>query len=422
MSTKCPLCGNSKSDDSLFCPDCTEKLNNEYEVDVPTSENRADANSNESSESKIEPFGEEKLEESSQSATEQIGVGVAQEITNKPPIDARRKKVAAPNFDKRAWRRQKEDKRSHSNKSYYQLSKEKKSGKVIAIIFLIVVLVGVLVGGLYLYNDSVKGGNLDRSAWEVAQRENTVDSYLDYMALYPQGEYSSEAYSSMLKLKEIEAGEFENLLTSENTSEFTAFLEKYTYSPYARIVKARFDSLMWQSSLHENSVDAYSDYINRANSEEITGDYIGEAKKRFEMLNQSTPIDGGDLELIKSAVDGFFLGISTKSHAELSEHLVPVVVRYNNQTNLSSKQMIGQLLLQAAKEGAESLRLEAEVSNLKYEKMDNGTFEVNVPLQKIFENNDGVINQIKGYIVHLKLSPAFKVYSYHETKPYTEAP
>ena len=166
----------------------------------------------------------------------------------------------------------------------------------------------------------------------------------------------------------------------------------------------------------------YSDYINRANSEEITGDYIGEAKKRFEMLNQSTPIDGGDLELIKSAVDGFFLGISTKSHAELSEHLVPVVVRYNNQTNLSSKQMIGQLLLQAAKEGAESLRLEAEVSNLKYEKMDNGTFEVNVPLQKIFENNDGVINQIKGYIVHLKLSPAFKVYSYHETKPYTEAP
>lgn len=416
MSTKCPLCGNSKADESLFCPDCTEKLNNEYEVDVPSSKNRADANSN------IETFDKEMLQESHKSEAIQSGVGTTEETKEQPPVEERRKNVAAPNFDKRAWRRQRKDKRSDSEKSYYQLSKEKKSNKVIAIIFSIVLLVGVVIGGLYLYNDNVKSGNLDRSAWEVAQRENTVDSYLDYMSLYPQGDYSSQAYNSMLKLKEIEAGEFENLLTSENTSEFTDFLEKYTYSPYARIVKARFDSLMWQSSLHENSVDAYSDYINRATSEEITGDYIGEAEKRFKMLNQSTPIDGGDLELIKRAVDGFFLGISSKSHAALSEHLVPVVVRYNNRTNLSSEQMIGQLLLQAAKEGAESLRLEAEVSNLKYEKMDNGTFEVNVPLQKIFENNDGGINQIKGYIVHLKLSPAFKVYSYHETKPYTEAP
>ena len=38
MSTKCPLCGNVKTGHSLFCTDCTEKLNSEYEVDVPTSE------------------------------------------------------------------------------------------------------------------------------------------------------------------------------------------------------------------------------------------------------------------------------------------------------------------------------------------------------------------------------------------------
>ena len=38
MSTKCPLCGDSKSKDSLFCAACTERLNSQYEVDVPTAE------------------------------------------------------------------------------------------------------------------------------------------------------------------------------------------------------------------------------------------------------------------------------------------------------------------------------------------------------------------------------------------------
>ena len=79
-------------------------------------------------------------------------------------------------------------------------------------------------------------------------------------------------------------------------------------------------------------------------------------------------------------------------------------------------------MLQASKEGAESLRLEAELLNLKYELLPNGNYDVNIPIKKIFESNAGTISEIKGYIVHLKLSPSFKVFSYHETKPYAEAP
>ncbi len=418
MSKKCPLCGNVKTGEGLFCPDCTDTLNYEYEVDVPISEkSEEDLSSN--SEESIEndsPFNNDGSEEAT-SQTDDAESEVEEYI-----VERRVKVAPAPNFDKKAWKKQREDNLSDSDKSYYELSKEEKSNKVIAIIVSIALLVGVLAAGLYIYNNDVKSNNLERSKWEVAQRENTIDSYLTYMDEYPQGAFSDEAYESMLALKNRETEAWENLMTSENTIEFTGFLEQYPESPYQRMVKNRLDSLMWQSSLKENSVETYSQYINSVELGEIPGTYIGEAETRFKMLNQTTPIDEEVFEQLKTVVDGFFVGVSTLSHKTLSEYLAPVVIRFNNNTNLSSSEMIGQLMLQAAKENAESLRLEVEITKLKYKRLHNGTYEVNVPLQKIFEENGGGINQIKGYIVHLNLDADLKIYSYHETKPYTEAP
>ncbi len=406
MSKKCPMCGENKTGEDLFCPDCTEKLNSEYEVVVPISEEPEEVlpPSNDEIEAEIP-----QLNDSEPDAEEFV-------------IERRVKVVPAPNFDKRAWTRQREDKLVGSDKSFYELSKEGKTNKVLAIILSIVVLVGALIAGLYIYNNGVKKDNLERSKWEVAQRHNTVDSYRIYIDEYPQGEFSDEAFKSMLLLKNIEAEAYENLKTSESIIEFTEFLEQYPKSSFQRIVKGRLDSLMWSSSLQENSVEAYSRYINSVTTHEILGDYIGEAEKRFKMLDQSTPIDEADLEQLKRTVDGFFVGVSSLSHTTLSEHLAPEVIRYNNKTNLSSDQMIGQLMLQAATENAASLRLEAEIAKLTYKRLNNDTYEVNVPLQKIFEENGGSINQIKGYIVHIKLDLSFKIYSYHETKPYTGAP
>lgn len=422
MSTKCPLCGNKKADDSLFCKDCTEKLNNEYEVDVPASENKTGANSKANKKNNIIPSEEIHSSDSNQLSSEDVEQKDSEKSGQLSKVEERRKNVDAPNFDKRAWKKQKVDKRSDSNKSYYELSTKKKSNKAIGIIILVVLLIAAIAGGLYYYNNSVKSNNIERSAWELAHRDNTVESYLDYMALYPQGTYFSDAYSNMLKLKEIEAGKFEHLLTSENRSDFTDFIDQYPRSPYTRVVKSRFDSLMWQSALNENRVDAYSNYITMADSQKITGDFIGEAQKRFKMLNQDTAIDGGDLELIKRALDSVFVGVSTMSYDILTEHIAPVLVRYKDQGNISREQMISLLLLKLKKEDAESIRLEPEMANLKYEKMNNGTFKVNVPVQKVFEREGEEKSRIKGYIVHLSLNSSFKIYSYYETKPYSEAP
>ena len=232
----------------------------------------------------------------------------------------------------------------------------------------------------------------------------------------------SEAYSNMMSLKNNETEDWQNLMTSESTIEFTDFLEKYPQSPFERKVKSRLDSLTWEASLKENSTEAYSVYIDMVAKGDILGDYIGEAQKRLVMLKQTTPIDKVEMETLQAKVDGFFTALSNVSATDLSEYLAPMIVRFDRFTNLSNGEMIGQLMLLAAKADAKSLRYDPEITKLNYEKMENGTYTVNVPVQKILEDNNGGVNQIKGYIVHLKLDSDFKIFSIHETKPFPTAP
>ncbi len=394
MSLICPLCGKNKTDESLFCPDCTVKLNSEYELNVPAPE-------------------------ASQETTPDVKV---EETYQKSQVEESEIVVPVTRLDPKAWKKKKEDERSESEKSYYEISRDKKTNKVRFTMIFLFVLTLVLVAALYIYNQHVKDGNLERAQWELAQRTNTIDSYLGYMDEYPQGSYVSEAYSNMMSLKNNETEDWQNLMTSESTIEFTDFLEKYPQSPFERKVKSRLDSLTWEASLKENSTEAYSVYIDMVAKGDILGDYIGEAQKRLVMLKQTTPIDKVEMETLQAKVDGFFTALSNVSATDLSEYLAPMIVRFDRFTNLSNGEMIGQLMLLAAKAEAKSLRYDPEITKLNYEKMGNDTYNVNVPVQKILEDNNGGVNQIKGYIVHLKLDSDFKIFSIHETKPFPTAP
>ena len=42
MSQFCPLCGKNKSEKALFCDDCKNKIEKEYEVDVPEDKESVD--------------------------------------------------------------------------------------------------------------------------------------------------------------------------------------------------------------------------------------------------------------------------------------------------------------------------------------------------------------------------------------------
>ena len=391
MSLQCPLCGKSKTKESLFCTDCTLKLNNEYEVSVPNSEN---------SDSNIE--SEQLTPEEPQS----VSVTESKEI--KEPSKPTQKEL--------------KESAARTEKKYYEMSEDKPRKKTRFILISIFVFAVILVSSLYIYNEHVKDQNLERSVWELAQRENSIDSYLEYIDAYPQGDYVAEAQEKMYSLKGNESEAWENLRSSESAIEFTAFLETYPNSPYEKMVRGRLDSIVWQSSLKDNSIEAYSDYLNMSNEGDITGQYIGEAQKRLNMLEQSAPINEYDLERIKETVDGFFSGLSNVSHTELSKYLSPIVSRFNNTTNIPNEKMVGQLLLLASKSDSKSILFEPEITKLIYEKQENDTYIVNVPTQKSFVKNDGATELIKGYIIHLKLDPNYRIYSFYETKPFSSAP
>ena len=391
MSLQCPLCGKSKTKESLFCPECTLKLNNEYEVNVPNSEN---------SDSNIES------EEHTPEEPKIVAVTESKEI--KEPSRPTQKEL--------------KESAARTEKKYYEMSENKPRKKTRFVVVSILLIVIILASSVYIYNEHIKNQNLERSVWELAQRENSIDSYLEYMDEYPQGTYVAEAQQKMYSLKSNESEAWENLRSSESAIEFTAFLETYTNSPYEIMVNNRLDSIIWQSSLKDNSPEAYSDYLNMSNAGEITGQYIGEAQKRFNMLEQSTPIDETDLEMINETVNGFFSGLSNVSHTELSSYLSPIVSRFNNSTNIPNEKMVGQLLLLAAKADVKSIVFDPEITKLKYEKLGNDTYNVNVPVQKSFVKNDGATELIKGYIIHLKLDPDYRIYSFYETKPFSSAP
>ena len=416
MSSNCPLCGKSKTGESLFCPDCTVKLNSEYELSVPGSED-----SQTDTPQEVEEDVSQEIIEEEQVVCDLIDEDSTTDDSIKGPAVVP-KDSSTPGYNEKDWKKQRDDHRSDSEKSYYEITRDKKTNKTTFTIVFVLLLVLVLVAALFIYNQHVKGDNLERAKWELAQRENTIDGYLTYMDEYPKGTYVSEAHTKMLSLKSNETDAWQNLTTSENSVEFASFLEKYPGSPYERKVKNRFDSLMWESSLKENSTQGYSDYIKMSTSGDISGDYIGEAQKRYKMLEQSTPVDPEDLKSIEETVSGFFTALSNISHTDLSEYLAPVIVRFNKSTNVPREMMIGQLLLMASKADAKSLRFDPEVTKLSYEKMGNDTYNVNVPIQKILEGNNGNVNQVKGYIVHLKLDADFNIFSLHETKPFATAP
>lgn len=398
MSLQCPLCGKNKADKNLFCAECTVKLNSEYEVNIPKSGN---------------PRSE--LSAKDQSKADSIDIEFTEK--DKPTNQFDNKKRDSKSSDNNSL-----DNRTDDQKSYFEINRDKPRKNTRFTLVSIFIVVLVLVAAFFIYKEFVIDRNLERSKWELAQRENSIDSYLAYMDEYPQGLYVMDAQNKLLSLKSNESEAWANLKTSENTTEFTDFLQRYPNSPYERNARIRLDSLMWQSSLKDNSVQAYTDYLNLSASGEIAGQYIGDAQNRFMMLNQTAPIDENDLNNIKETVNGFFAGLSNVSHSELNTYLAPNISRFHNETNIQSQRMIGELLLIASKSDSKSIKFDPEIAKLRYEKMDSGTYTVDVPLQKSFVGNNGTTNQTKGYIVHLKLDHNYRIYSFYETKAFSEAP
>lgn len=380
MSLICPLCGKNKSEEALFCEECSRKIKTDYEVIIPEKHS-------------------EKTTSPASTQNEEVVIPAELETENKTNST----------------------KKTSKEKVVYEEIKPKKPKKrkrFIGWFFLICLL---LVAAFLLYQQSIRKGNLERSGWETAVKENTVNSYLTYMAEFPNGKHYVEADSNLRTLKNTESSSWEKLRTSDNTAELRDFIRLHPTSNYNPLVKSRLDSLSWEAALRQNTADSYSEYMILSESGEFNGDYLAYAEERYNMLFQSYPINENELDTIKTTIGGFYTALSSLSYNGVSTFLAPTVNRFFNSGSAPRDKIVGELVVAGARSQNPTMKFEPVMEAVQYEKSHSSGFKVNVPLIKMYKNNEKQ-EQISGYIVHAELNSAYQIVSIYETKPYNDAP
>jgi len=373
MSRQCPLCGKNKPEEALFCTDCEKKIRTEYEIDLPGLRNEKDT-----------------------------------------PLPGDQPDADDANFF--------DDKVEPA-----PLPGKKKTGKPVLWTALVAVL---LVGGFFVYNETIRKDKLDQSSWESALKVNSVEGYLAYMSSQPEGAHFEEAQAKLMIIKADQAAGWEKLKTTDNISALRDFLQQHPESPYASLAKIRLDSLSWVNTLKTNTAAAYSDYIIGVESGELNGDYFTMAEERYEMLFQAYPVDVATLDSIRGTVSGFYAALSTVDKNDLRRtvdqdgiipYLAPVVDRFFSSGKVNRERIAGELLTAVTRTQDTTLQFIPDLNGVQYEKTLYDTYRVNVPLTKSYLK-EGIVEQVPGYIAHLALNSIFQIISIYETKPYPGAP
>lgn len=402
MTIICPLCGKIKPEDSLFCDACSDKLNNDFEINIHennhiTSNKLANSDKSESLESPT--ASEEKdifenKEEEAVLSNELLDSEINDDnILNSNVVD-----------DYESTEKTIQKKRVDARRSLFWI-----------------VVVGIILIGAFLIYNKIIVRSIDRRAWESAVYENSVSGYLAYIESHPNGVYFDEAQSGLMKLKEIESITWERLKVSDNLDELVSFLRQYENSPYTPLIRIRIDSLSWISALRVNSVASYSEYMINTQNGLINGDYMFEASKRHEMLFQSAPVNSSEIDSIRSTIIGFYAALSRADQTGLYNYLAPEVYRFFDSGRTNRERITGQLMITTAQVRGQSITFEPNLESLMYERETNGSYKVNVSIVKSYLE-DGMTLYLPGYIAHIELNTGFGIMSIYETKPFSGSP
>lgn len=398
MSNICPLCGNSRLENALFCEDCSKKIQSDYEVYIPEIEVPETSDTSNTPISSDEPASHDSP------------------VT--PPTQASHDSPVTPDTPNASYTPVTP---VTSVKDYNVNYKENKPTKRGNKLLRNIIIAAVLLSLFNIYNLTIRKSNLERSGWDKAVKLNSVDGYLDYIESNPTGVHFEDARIALMNLKQNEAITWEAIKSTNNVTELRNFMNQYSRSPYIPLAKSRLDSLSWMSALKSNRVDSYTEYLLLAESGEINGDYIAEAEKRYKMLFQSYPIDIATLDSLRTIVVGFYTSLSTIDHSGMFNFLAPYVNRFFDSGGSRREKITGQLLVTAAQIEGEGIKFSPDYEGVQYEKTIDDIYVVNVPLTKSYIEK-GLEVQVPGYIAHIRINQFFQITSIYETKPFSEAP
>ena len=393
MSQYCPLCGNKRSDDSVFCDECKKKIEKEYEVDIP----------------------ERKAEQQANNIQEQPDLSPQSE--NESQDDASIEKRDASASDIEPGHKNTQDEKTEETENETLIQPQKAVRKKFPRFLWVALIIFLAVSGFFYYGNTIRQNNLEKLQWDAALKDNSVSGYIEYMIKFPKGKNYDLAEQNIRILKDGESTTWEELQHTQNSAKLRDFINVNSNSSIAPLVKKRLDSLEWISALSDNSAESYSKYKEMVKRGDFSGDYIIDAEKRFGMLSQKYPVDQNILDSLKVLTDGFFTALSTLNAEKLETYLASRVFRFFGPGGGTKEKIIGELLISGSKTQAPTIDFIPNLSGLTYEKTQIEHYLVNLPVQKSYINSDGKKEISTGYIIQMEINSDFQIATITEDEP-----
>ena len=140
------------------------------------------------------------------------------------------------------------------------------SKKILKIIFSFITV--IIIYGLYLLIEK------QNTSWHETKKLNTVDSYNEYIRIYPQGRYYIESG------KLIEESTWRNTVKLNTINSYSSYIKAYLNGKYIAESKKQLEELIWLESKEINTEESYSNYIEKY----AQGNYFLKAVELLENL------------------------------------------------------------------------------------------------------------------------------------------
>ncbi len=146
---------------------------------------------------------------------------------------------------------------------YKDAHKNNKIKKVLSSNLLAVLFIAFSFLLVQCNSSSTSSKNKDKTAWENAQKQNTLNAYDGYLAKYPKGEYADKAKTEQAKILINEAK------TGNPIESYDKYIKRFPNGKNKNL----FDPLVYNYILKQDSVEMFDDYIERFPDGQYSGQF-----------------------------------------------------------------------------------------------------------------------------------------------------
>lgn len=213
---------------------------------------------------------------------------------------------------------------------------EKPPRKTSVIVIVVTVVILLTVGFVlwHIYDKSQRQS--EQQAYELALRSGEPGALQNYLDIYKDGPaaHRDSIQACLDQLMQADK-EWADVVVSGSKVALERYLKAHPGSVHEREALQRIDSIDWVVAETEGTAAAYQLYIDS----HAEGDYIGEARNRFEALT-AQQVQSEDREVVSQVFGSFFQAFNANDEDALAATLQPVMDEFLTKTAASKNDVV----------------------------------------------------------------------------------